>query len=343
MNAIENASTALFASLLIALPSLVSGHHSMAEFDRSVVTEFEGEVINVSWRNPHILLDVETANANGETVVWNLEGAAVSAQRRRALEGGQIEVGDLVRVAGWASTRRPQHMLVNHVLLPEGFELLVGSSREPRWSETAIGSESTLFDPTGAAGASDRGLFRVWSPVTRAWFFQGRASYELTPQAAAAQAEYDEYTENPLLFCTPPGMPALMGNPYPMQVVQGDGHLELRFEEFDVVRTVQIEDAVDPATIASSPLGYSVGRWEGETLVVHTSRIDWPYFNRIGAPQTEDVVVDERFTLADDGSRLNYVMTVNDPATLLEPFVWEAYWVWRPGEEVGLYDCTVEP
>ena len=342
MNAIDRARAAAVVGLLVALPISAPAHHSMAEFDRSVVTEFEAEVVNVLWRNPHILLDVETIAANGDTVIWNLEGAAVSAQRRRGLMQRPIEVGDTLRVAGWASTRRPQHMLVNHVLTSDGVEFLVGSSREPRWTETAIGGTSTLFSPEGGAVANDRAFFRVWSPVTRAWFFQNRANYQLTPEAAAAQAAYDDYTENPLLSCTPPGMPAQVGNPYPMEIVQGDGFIELRSEEFDVVRTIHIEDAADPATVAPSPLGYSVGRWEGETLVVRTTRINWPYFNRIGAPQTENVVVDERFSVADDGSRLNYVMTVTDPATLVEPFVWEAYWIWRPGEAVEPYDCVVE-
>ncbi len=342
MNPSARSSIALLAGLLTALPIAVSGHHSMAEFDRSVVTEFEGEVVNVSWRNPHILLDIETTDANGETVVWNLEGSAVSAQRRRGVLDRPISLGDTVRVAGWPSIRRARHMLVNHVLMTDGVELLIGSAREPRWSEAAIGTESTLFNPEGGAVASDREFFRVWSPVTRAWFFQNRANYQLTPEAAADQAAWDEIDDNPLAACVAPGMPPQVGNPYPMEFVQGDGYVELRSEEFDVVRTIHIEDAVDPATIEPSPLGYSVGRWEGETLVVRTTRINWPYFNRIGAPQTENVVVDERYSLSDDGSRLNLVMTVTDAATLVEPFVWEAYWIWRPGEEVETYDCVVE-
>jgi len=328
---------------LVLLPIAAVGHHSMAEYDRGTVTELEGEVVRVAWRNPHIMLDVATTDANGAEVVWNVEGSAVSAQRRRGVGDGLVEVGDHVRIAGWPSTRRSQHMLVNHVLLPNGTELLVGSSREPRWSDTSVGSERNLVDPNRVATASGQGLFRVWSQGTQAWFFEGRAVYELTPEAAAAQAAYDEFTENPLLRCTTPGMPALMGNPYPMQFVQGDGHLELRFEEFDARRTIHIEDAVDPATVDPSPLGYSVGRWEGETLVVRTTRINWPYFNRIGAPQTENVVVDERFTAVDGGNRLDYVMTVTEPATLVEPFVWEAFWTWRRGEQVGDYDCIVDP
>lgn len=343
MNSTANVAVALASSLLVLLPISVSGHHSMAEFDRSVVTELEGEVLNVSWRNPHILLDVETTDANGQTVVWNLEGGAVSAQRRRGVSDNLVAVGDQVRVAGSASTRRPYHMLVNHLLLPDRVELLVGLVREPRWLETGVGGERVVLEPDSAAVASANGLFRVWSQGSRAWFFQGRAHYELTPEATAAQAAWDDVGDNPLLSCIAPGMPALMGNPYPMQFVQGDGQIELRFEEFDAVRTIHMEDAVGPAGVEASHLGYSVGRWEGGTLVASTTRINWPYFNRVGAPQSENVVVDERFTMVDDGNRLDYVMTVTEPGTLVEPFVWEAHWNWQQGEAVGFYDCIVEP
>ncbi|MDH3506286.1 MAG: DUF6152 family protein [Gammaproteobacteria bacterium] len=343
MNATTNVFTASALSLLVTLPISVSGHHSMAEYDRSVVTEFEGEVVSVSWRNPHILLDIETTDANGETVVWYLEGGAVSMQRRRGVASGLVAAGDHVRVAGSASTQRPHHMLVNHLLLPDGVELLVGSSREPRWSDTGVGGESVVLEADSEVVASANGLFRVWSQGSRAWFFQGRANYELTPEAIAAQAAWNDVDDNPLLSCIAPGMPALMGNPYPMQFVQGDGQIELRFEEFDAVRTIHMENAVDPASVEASHLGYSVGRWEGDTLVVRTTRINWPYFNRIGAPQTENVVVDERITAVDGGNRLDYVMTVTEPATLVEPFVWEAFWTWKQGEAVGLYDCIVEP
>jgi len=341
MNADKFISLALIACGLATAPAIVSGHHSMAEYDRSAVLEFEGEVLRVAWRNPHILLDIQTTDANGSAVVWNLEGSAVSAQRRHGVEDGLVEVGDHVRVAGWRSTQREQHMLVNHLLLPDGVELLVGSAREPRWSATSVGGESLVIDPAKAAAATGRGIFRVWTQGTPAWYFPGRSNYRLTEKALAEQRAWDDRRDNPLLKCTPPGMPSLMGNPYPMEFVQRDGAIELRFEEFDVVRTIHLDDAVDPASVPPSPLGYSVGHWEGDTLFVRTTRINWPYFDRVGARQTEAVTIDERIRAVDDGNRLDYVMTVTDPTPLLEPFVWEAYWTWQPGEQVGRYDCTV--
>lgn len=319
----------------------VSGHHSNSEYDRSVVTEFEGEVLSVSWRNPHILLAVATTDENGLEVVWNLEGAAVSAQRRHGVMGGLIEVGDQVRVAGAASTRRPRYMLVDHLLLPSSVELLVGSIREPRWLDTAVGSSVWTVDPAKVAAAQGQGIFRVWSRDVGPWYFRAADQYRVTESAVAAAAEWDEFEDNPLLDCLAPGMPALMGNPYPMEFVETDGAIELRFEEFDAVRLIHLSGVVNEADVSASPLGYSVGRWEGDTLLVSTSRINWPYFNRVGISQSAAVEVHERFRVVEDGNRLDYEMMVTDPQTLEEPYVWQGRWIWQPGEEVNLYDCTL--
>ena len=78
------------------------------------------------------------------------------------------------------------------------------------------------------------------------------------------------------------------------------------------------------------------------TLVVSTARINWPFFNRLGIRQTEAVEVMERFQLAEGDETLLYELTVTDPGTLTEPYVWNGRWIWRPGEVVDRYDCTLE-
>ena len=329
------------ASFSLTMP--LWGHHSMSEFDRAVTLELEGEVVAVSWTNPHVLLWLSTTDENGTEAVWELESNAVSAQRRRGLTGDLVEVGQRVRVAGSPSTRRDAYLQVQNVLLPDGVELLLGGAREARWSETTIGGDPWSVDPEKAATAVGQGIFRVWSRAVGVWYFGAdRGGYRLTPEAAAASAAWDDIEDNPLLDCIPPGMPVIMGNPYPMEFVQGDDVVELRFEEFDLVRRIHLDSTVAPADVQASPLGYSVGRWEGDTLMVTTTRINWPYFDRVGAPQSTDVVVEESIRALDEGERLEYIMTVTDPSTLLEPYVWEGAWQWRRGEEVGRYDCTLE-
>jgi hypothetical protein len=342
MNRHHRLASAIIAGMLAAIPFSATAHHSMSEFNRDVVTEVEGVVSRVSWKNPHILLEVTSTDKNGVKSVWHLEGGAVSAQRRRGLTGDRLAIGDMVRVAGWPSTRRDRYLQVNHVLLPDGVELLVGGVREPRWSGRIAGGAVVAGTKKPAAALGDS-IFRVWSQGTPAWFFAGRSNYQLNRSATAAAAKWDDITDNPLTRCVAPGMPALMGNPYPMEFVQVGRDIELRFEEFDALRKIHMGAGVArPTDVPLSPLGYSVGRWEGKTLVVDTSRINWPYFDRSGAPQTQNVAINERFTVVQDGNRLDYVMTVNEPASLVKPFVWNAYFVWNPGEAINPYECTLE-
>ena len=334
---------AVVTMALLALPIAVLAHHSMAEFDRTVTLELEGELLNVSWTNPHILLWLSTTDQNGNEAIWELESNAVSAQRRRGLTADLVKVGQQVRIAGSPSTRRDAYLQVHNILRPDGVELLMGGGRVARWSENTIGGDPWSVDPEKAAAARGEGIFRVWSRAIGTWYFGAdRGGYRLTPEAAAASAAWDDIEDNPILDCVPPGMPALIGNPYPMEFVQVGDVIELRFEEFDLVRRIHLDSTVDPADVAASPLGYSAGNWDDDTLMVTTTRINWPYFDRVGAPQSTDVVVEEAFRAVDDGEGLEYTMTVTDPSTLLEPFVWEAAWEWRRGEEVGRYDCTIE-
>ena len=64
-----------------------------------------------------------------------------------------------------------------------------------------------------------------------------------------------------------------------------------------------MEPYVEPSSVEPSRLGYSRGHWEGETLVVETSQIDYPFFDLPpwwGIPQTQALELVERFTLEDD-------------------------------------------
>ena len=67
------------------------------------------------------------------------------------------------------------------------------------------------------------------------------------------------------------------------------------------------------------------------------------YFNRVGVSQSEQVQVEERFTVDDAEGKLHYELTVTDPWALSEPYQWKALWTWNPGEEVDVYGCEVEP
>ena len=78
--------------------------------------------------------------------------------------------------------------------------------------------------------------------------------------------------------------------------------------------------AADAGVQPPSHLGYSVGRREGSTLIVETTKIDYPWVdNEARTPQSPDVRTTERFTLSEDQSRLDYELIITDPVTFTEP------------------------
>ena len=74
MNRHHRLASAIVAGMLAAVPFSATAHHSMSEFNRDVVTEVEGVVSRVSWKNPHILLEVTSTDKKGVKSVWTPRG-----------------------------------------------------------------------------------------------------------------------------------------------------------------------------------------------------------------------------------------------------------------------------
>ena len=322
-------------------------HHSGAEYTiGDDVTEIEGVVTRVSWGNPHILFTVVVMDKDGKEVPWMLETASAIAMTRRSVPKNLLEPGMTVRVVGHASKRRPSHMSATNVLLPSGLEIvLTPDGADRRLSDRSVGMATDSYSSSGPLPADGRGVFRIWSwePVAQFWMMLEPENYPLTAGALAAQAQWDQYdpADNPVLRCEPPGLPATMGDPHPIELVERGDTIEIHMEEFDQVRTIHMARTQDPESVPRSPLGYSVGRWEKDSLVVVTTRLNARYFNRHGVPQSEQASVEERFTPDAANGRLNYVLTVTDPINLREPFVQRLVWNWNENAYLQRYDCQV--
>ena len=326
---------------LLLCPTVASAHHAFAGvFDMDNLAEIEGVITEVLWRNPHVSFLIQTDT--GET--WDVETNSVSIIRRMDISPELLNVGDTVGVAGFPNRRGEKAMWTNNILLADGRELVTRPGVEPHWLEDALGSSQVwLAGGSDARGtpAEAQGIFRVWSThfndIGRDLF---DGNYPLTSEAAALLAAYDPVADNPIPGCTPKGMPWIMSQPYPMELIEVGENIELRTEEFDLVRTI---DMGEGATTDGPPtlLGHSVGRWEGSEFVVETRGISWRFFDSWGVRHSEALELVERFTLNEDGSHLNYTLEATDPATFTAPVVLTKQWLWRPGEVVRPYECTV--
>ena len=331
----------------VAFTGTAVAHHSPnLHFDRGDVAEISGTLTEVRWRNPHTTLLIETVGADGEVETWIAETRSATQMARASLEPDIFQVGDELRVAGFRGRRNRTAMFVTNLLLADGRELIAENFTGLRWSDRQAGV--SLGDYQAAkieSSAEDPGtsLFRVWSrdgsaagidDTERALWID---DYPLTEQAREAQAAWDPLADNPYILCQN-AMPAIMDQGFPLEFTQEDDTIVLHLEELNTRRRIHMAADAAPPSASGGPLGHSLGRWEGETLVVTTTDIDWLWFDQSGIPQDQLHLV-ERFVPSADGRVLSYELTATDPAIFTEPVVLTRRWIYVPGEEIKLSDC----
>jgi hypothetical protein len=328
---------------LLPISSVFAHHAANTYFDVTTVIEVRGVITDVKWQNPHIGFTLSGGTVDGEELVWSVESNSVSTLRQLGVTRDQLKVGDVVTVAGWPPRQDGNRIAGNHLLLPDGQELVLRGSGEKYFSEgTDDRSTVVEIDARESADAATLGLFRVWSTIAgdpdqdRFW----EQSYPLTEAAIAGQAVWDPVADNPAIRCEPKGMPSIMDPPYPMELTEQGDVIIIRQEEFDTVRTVHMNSEAAQSDPEPSLLGYSMGRWEGDTLVVSTSHISWPVFDIRGIPQSLQARYEERFTVSANGKRLNYTIDITDPVNFTEPVRLDRFWLWMEESQVEPYNCT---
>jgi hypothetical protein len=119
------------------------------------------------------------------------------------------------------------------------------------------------------------------------------------------------FSADPELKCYLPGVPRATYMPYPFQIVQSQKNILISYEYASAVRTIDMGKAT-PAPV-DSWMGWSVGHWEGDTLVVDvTGMNDKTWFDRAGNFHSGDLHVVERYTPR-SADTLMYEATIEDP------------------------------
>ena len=322
------------AVALMLLPMAATAHHAFAPlYDQSEVIEVEGELTRVFWNNPHVRLWIQDTDGDS----WEVETNALRWLERGGITRELFVEGQVIRVAGNPARRSEYVMAGSNVLLPDGREALMTGSATPRWSGQTISVRVAGESNTSAAEEAPSGIFRVWSR-------DGSPQDWNVSRSAAAQAAVDRWVasrDDPTLRCIAPGMVEAMTSPYPIELIQDGEDIVIRLEEWDGVRRIHMNESDDADNVPATPMGYSVGHWEGNTLVVSTTRINWLLLDSRGTPQSEDVTMVERFAFSEDEQRMIWDVVITDPVNLTEPATVRQVYEWIPGEEIEEYNCTL--
>jgi hypothetical protein len=130
-----------------------------------------------------------------------------------------------------------------------------------------------------------------------------------------------------------------MEQPYPIEFVDAGNRVLLRIEEYDLVRTIHIDNVPDEAGQPHTPLGFSVGRMDGRDLVVETTKVNSGTFDSIGIPLSLEARLEERFAPSEDGSAMAYTLIVHDPVYFTAPVETGKTFIHVPGVEIQKFDC----
>ncbi len=140
------------------------------------------------------------------------------------------------------------------------------------------------------------------------------------PEAAAKKKENfaNRLSADPEIKCYLPGVPRATYMPYPFQIVQTPKHIMVAYEFAGAARTIFMDKA--PPSPTDTWMGHSVGRFEGDTLVVDvTSLTDQTWFDRAGNFHSDALHVVERYTPRGPDA-LTYTATIEDPKVFSRPW-----------------------
>lgn len=362
----------IFAVMAVGLgaalgPQPAPAHHSLtADYDDSKTAALKGVVTKWEWHNPHVYLFLDVTTG-GRTVNWEVEYDATLDLKRVGWHRNMVRVGDVVSAEGVRARDGSNRISGRWITLADG-RRMAAPPREPmklapprsgpakatpRWPDghPRLGAEpgqrgywadpspGGLYDMTaGNIRMNWEGLLANIADAAKVAPFQpwAKALYEYRQR--------NFLKDDPMAFCLPPGGPRQFEDRYGILIIEqperqrvivysGGGNRNWR-----IIPTDGRENP-KPEEVTPTYYGYSTGKWEGDTFVVHsTAFAERFWFTNGGLPHTESLSLVERITRPDYNT-LRYQVTVEDPATYTRPWTGVITLQWVPDADQEEYFC----
>jgi hypothetical protein len=322
--------------LVAAIASPVLAHHSDAGVDMESVVAFEGTVREFSWKNPHVYVVVDVEQDSGSPIAWELQMGALTILSRQGWTSETLSPGDQVTVRANPAEDGRRYGIVQSVEKDGGLAL-AAAAKAPDVTPTT----------TTLAGnwLTDRATVPSYPGGFDGFF---HALLKLNDKGEAAKEAFSSLSDaNPDASC--------VGRPTPSAIISTNLYLMeidlaheteiivLRSERFNEIRTVYMDGRPHPVPNTRFATGHSIGRWDGDTLVVDTANFEdhrSPY--QIGVPSSGQKHVVERYRLNEDGTHIDLEFILDDPEYLTEPLVHSRQLIYSPHLEMLHGDCDEE-
>jgi hypothetical protein len=246
-------------SVSVGVPAAFAHHSFAPHFDASKPVSLAGTVTEYEARNPHSYLHLAAVDENGRTREYVCETHGVTQLSRNGITPQMLKVGTKLRVTGSLSRHSAYMCFFDSVELADGRTLSVNG---PKGAVPAVQPRRTdIYGTWLLAPIANRSTS---GPQPMIQF--------LTPAGQKAVAAYDPFRDDPTFRCDPVAIRRAWGAPgTPLEIVREGGDIVVHHEWMDVRRVVHMNLKTHPKDGRRTSLGHSIGRFEGDTLVIETA------------------------------------------------------------------------
>jgi hypothetical protein len=311
-------------------------HHSFApHFDSAKPVSISGTIKEYEARNPHSYIHIDAVDENGRTHEYVCESHGVTQLTRNGITPQMFKVGAKVRVTGSLSRHSPYMCFFDNIEFADGRTLNVNGPRGAARTASNVASRKDIFGTWLLAPIPNRSTSGPQPMIQM-----------LTPAGEKAVAAYDPFKDDPTFRCDPVAIRRVWGAPgTPLEIVRKGDDIELHHEWMDVRRVVHMNMKEHPKNGPRSSLGHSIGRMEGETLVIETANYSAGVLNQYveqpgqptrGLLHSAALTSVERVHLDAARQRLVVEIDLADPEFFKQPFP-------RSTNEYAPSDLKIEP
>ena len=326
---------AVIASALFMGAPVVQAHHAAApHFDQDQIIEVEGVFTKLKLANPHTYIYFDVTD-NGETQNWRCELMSASLLKRLGWTKETFQPGQQFTMKGNPARREDNVCVTINITLPSGqvldrntdisgetFTKIEGDSHLLRDDEKLDFTNRDKYLPNGQPNIS--GNWRSINFARGSKYhkpFDKAESFDVTPAGKKANAGYNRATDDPALRCHYTNHIWAWGHDAIVnKIEQTDDAVILNYGYMDIKRTVHLNQDSHPENLVPRDTGYSIGRWEGDTLIVETTGFNAGVLSHVASIMHSDQLYSvERFFIDPETNFLMRETIVTDPLYLNSP------------------------
>ena len=233
--------------------------------------------------------------------------------------------------------------------------LLMSLPLMAQWTKIPAGAiprtadgKPNLSAPTPRTREGKPDLSGIWEPNANKYVRDIAADLQpdTVPYQPWAKAVFDSRIdgshskEDPDANCLPQGVPKINAAPAPWKIVQNPALIVVVYEAFNLWRQIFLDGRELQRDVNPTWMGYSTGKWDGDTLVVDTRGFNGKaWLDQLGRPSTDALHVIERFRRKDFG-HMDIQITIDDPKAYTKPWTVTQEVHLLPNDELLEFICN---